>query len=173
MIELYWFCFIAGAVTAVAFVLIDNVAGGWIDGLLDFLPDFLNPTSVMSGIVVFGGAGILLTQYSSLQSVLVAALSLLSAVFVSIVLFFFYVKPMSEAESSIAYSITELPGKIGEVTIPIPKQGYGEAAFTFGHGNVYAIAESAEQTELSAGEKVLAIDVKDQVVRVCRWTESM
>lgn len=171
MYEIYWFCFAAGAITAVLLILLDNVAGGWIDGMLDALPDFLNPISIMTGVVAFGGTGILLTLYSPLGARLVFPASVLSAIIIAVALFFFYVRPMRQAENSIAYSITELPGKIGEVSVPIPASGYGEASFTFGPNKVYEIASSAEQVEIKAGEKVLAIEVKERVVRVCRWAE--
>ncbi|WP_199613608.1 protease [Paenibacillus alkalitolerans] len=172
MIELYWFCFIAGSVFALLLVFADFLTGGWVDGLTDILPDFLHPIAIVGGVVAFGGAGILLSAYSPFGIWLVLALSLLLASFLSITLFFFYVKPMKEAENSIAYSITELPGKIGVVTIPIPVNGFGEVSFTFGHGLVHEIASSTEQEELRSGEKVLAIEVKDHVVTVCRWTET-
>lgn len=170
--ELYWFCFVAGAIFAVLIVFIDNAAGGWIDGFLDLVPDFVHPISIIAGVVAFGGMGIVLTTYSPLGVWLVFAISILMALLISFLLFFFYVKPMKAAENSIAYSVTELPGKIGEVTIPIPVNGFGEVAFSFGHGIVHEIAASTEQTELRAGEKVLAVEVKDRVVTVCRWTES-
>jgi hypothetical protein len=172
MEQLYWFCFVAGAVTAVLLVLFDNIVGGWLDGVLDFLPDFINPISLMTGIVAFGGAGILLMTYSSLTPGPILIISILAALVISISLFFFYVKPMRQAENSIAYSVTELPGKIGEVTIPIPVGGFGEAAFAFGPTIVHEIADSTEKDELRAGEKVLAIMVKDRVVTVCRWIET-
>jgi len=172
MAEIYWVCFIGGAVFAVLLVLFDAAAGGFVDGVLDALPDAFHPVVIVGGIVAFGGAGVLLTQYSPLGPWTVACLSVLLAALLSTLLFFFYVKPMNEAEMSIAYSMTELPGKLGEVTVPIPAGGYGEVAFTFGHGLVHHIADSSEREPLSAGEKVLAIEVKEGVVKVCRWMES-
>jgi len=171
MLEFYWICFIGGAAMAILIVLFDTVLGGWIDSVLDFLPDAVHPIMLVGGAVAFGGAGILLTELTALSVWTVAALSLLIAAALAVLLFFFYVKPMSEAESSIAYSISELAGKIGEVTVPIPVQGYGEVEFRLGHGRIHEIANSMEQEELKAGEKVLAVEVKDGVVTVCRWEE--
>ena len=170
MLGLYWFLFAGGAIVAVLLVLFDSVLG-WLDGLLDALPDFLHPLVVVGGITSFGGAGVLLETYTSLGTGAVAFLALLAAAAVTIALFFFYVKPMSEAESSVAYSMRELPGKIGEVTVSIPAGGYGEVGFTVGHGRVYHTAKSSEDEPLAEGEKVLAIDVEDGVVTVCRWTD--
>ncbi|MCI3922307.1 protease [Paenibacillus sp. TRM 82003] len=173
MSELYWICFIGGSVFAVLLVVFDTVLGGWLDGVLDVLPDALHPMSLVGGIVAFGGAGILFTQYSPFAVWVSLAFSLLIAAALSVGLFFFYVKPMREAENSVAYSMAELPGKIGEVTIPIPASGFGEVQFSFGHGRIHEIAESVEGESLQAGEKVLAIEVKDRVVKVCRWTETI
>ena len=172
MLELYWFCFLGGAAFAVLLVLFDTVAGGWIDGVLDALPDAVHPMLVVGGVVAFGGAGILLTEYGSFGAWTVAALSVLAASALAVALFFFYVKPMGRAEQSIAYSMTELEGKIGEVSVPIPAIGFGEVGFTFGHGLVYHTAQSVDAEPIPAGARVLAIEVKDGVVAVCRWTES-
>jgi membrane protein implicated in regulation of membrane protease activity len=173
VIDIYWICFVGGAVFAVLLVLFDAVVGGWIDSVLDMLPDVIHPISVVGGLVTFGGAGILFTEYSAFGGWAIVLLSLLLAIALSMLLFFFYVKPMSEAESSIAYSRQELPGKIGVVTVPIPAGGFGEVEFTFGHGRIHEIASSTEDEELRAGDSVLAIEIKDHVVIVCRWTEGM
>ena len=172
MVELYWICFLSGAAFAVALVLFDAVLGGWIDGVLDALPDALHPMALVSGVVGFGGVGILLSTYTPLGAFAIAALSLAAAALLAVGLFFFYIKPMGEAEHSIAYSMQELTGKIGEVSVPIPVGGYGEVGFTFGHGMIYHTADTSEREPLAAGEKVLAIEVKDGVVTVCRWTEA-
>lgn len=149
-------------------VLFDTVIGGWLDGMLDALPDAIQPISLVGGIVAFGGTGILLTEYTGLGPWPVAVYSLLAAVALSIAVFFLYVRPMRNAESSIAYSVAELPGKIGEVTVPIPAGGFGEVQFVFGGGRVHEIANSIEDEELQAGEKVVVIEAKDGVVTVCR-----
>lgn len=172
MLTLYWFLFAGGAAFAVLLVLFDSVAGGWIDGVLDALPDFIHPMLIVSGVTSFGGAGILLSTYTPLGTWTIALVSALLAAFMAILLFFFYLKPMSRAEHSIAYSMQELVGKIGEVSVPIPLSGYGEAGFTFGHGMVYHTADTSEKEPIEAGERVLAIEVKDGVVTVCRWTEN-
>ncbi|TLS50305.1 protease [Paenibacillus antri] len=172
MLDVYWFCFLGGAAFAVLLVLFDTIAGGWVDGIFDALPDAAHPILIAGGIVSFGGAGILLTEYGSFGVWTVVLLSALAAALLAIGLFFFYVKPMSQAENSVAYSMKELEGKLGEVSVPIPAGGYGEVGFTFGHGLVYHTANSDDAETIQAGERVLAIDVKDGVVTVCRWSES-
>lgn len=168
MLEIYWYCFIGGTIFAVLLVLFDMVLGGWLDGVMDALPDAIQPISLVGGIVAFGGSGILLTEYTGLGTWMVAAYSLLAAVALSMAVFFFYVRPMRQAESSVAYSIAELPGKIGEVTVPIPVGGFGEVQFVLAGGRVHEIASSIEAEELAAGEKVVAVEVKDGIVTVCR-----
>ncbi|HZG77510.1 MAG TPA: hypothetical protein VEZ72_16780 [Paenibacillus sp.] len=102
MLTLYWMCFLGGAAFAVLLVAFDTVAGGWIDGVLDALPDAVHPMLIVGGVVAFGGAGILLTEYGSFAAWTVAVLSLLAAALLALGLFFFYVKPMNQAEHSIA-----------------------------------------------------------------------
>lgn len=73
---------------------------------------------------------------------------------------------MENSENSTGYSIKELPGKLGEVTVPIPEQGFGEVMVNFVAGNTLHIASSWDQRHIPAGTKVVVIDTEDGVVKV-------
>jgi membrane-bound ClpP family serine protease len=73
---------------------------------------------------------------------------------------------MENSENSTSYSIKELPGKLGEVTVPIPEQGFGEVMINFVAGNTLHIASSWDQRQIPVGTKVVVIDTEDGVVKV-------
>jgi hypothetical protein len=98
MLELFWGCFIGGILFTLVTVVIGDVIGNLMDGLFDFLrldgPNYLEPMVLMGGITSFGGAGILLSEYTSIGALSSALLSFLTAVILSSFVFFFYVRPI-------------------------------------------------------------------------------
>lgn len=172
MQTLYLGCLALGVIFAIVSVLVGDVIGDALHGVFDFAAvDFLNPTVLAGGITVFGGAGILLTRYSNLEAGAIAALSLLTAAFLGLLMYLGFVKPMDKSEMSNGFSMNELPGKIGEITIPVPAQGYGEVMVKFGAGNSLHTAASFEQVLLPAGIKVVVVEVREGVAVVSEFEE--
>lgn len=170
MHEIYWSCLIGGALFALVVVLVGDLIGHVFDGFLDFMSmdhlDFMSSTVIVGGITVFGGTGVMLSKYSSLDMVPVAVLSMTLSVCISTLLYFAYVRPMKNSENSTAYSAQELVGKIGEVNIPIPSKGFGEVVLRVGAGNTNQIAGSFDGEELHAGTKVVVGEVKEGILYV-------
>lgn len=100
-------------------------------------------------------------------------LSLLIGIAAAMLVFFAYIKPMRNSDVSIAFSMKELAGKIGEITIPIPANGFGEVMIRFASGNTIQTASSFEQLPIAAGARVVVIDVVDGVLRVSEWEEDV
>ncbi|MBW4838902.1 MAG: protease [Paenibacillaceae bacterium] len=168
MEALFWGCFVGGALFAVISALLGDLLGSWLDGVFDFLSvDFLKPIITASAITSFGGAGILLDRYTGLGSAGVVILAIVAAVLLSAVVYFAYVRPMENSENSTGFSESELPGKVGEVTVPIPAQGYGEVMVKLVGGNTLHIASSWDRKEISAGTVVVVIETtKEGTVQV-------
>lgn len=166
-------CLILGVVFAIVTVIFGDVISQAFDGILDFLsmdgPDFLDPMVLVGGITMFGGVGVMLTRYSPLSAILIAIFSLCAAIILSALVYFFYVKPMQNAENSTGYSIQELAGKIAEVNIPIPVKGYGEVLIKVGASTTHQIAASFEGEEIQAGTKVVIVEVRDDTLYVARF----
>jgi membrane protein implicated in regulation of membrane protease activity len=170
MEALYLGCLVGGVLFALVTVILGDLVSNALDGLLDFMSvDFLKPTVVASAVTVFGGAGILLTRYSGLNNALNMLFAILSAIFISMIVFYLYVKPMENSENSTGYSIQDLIGRIGEITISLPALGYGEVMVKVGAGNVLHIAVSLEQQELSAGTRVVIVSEVDGVLYVTEF----
>jgi membrane-bound ClpP family serine protease len=161
LLGLFWGCFIAG----VLFALVVLVLGDLMH--IQHMHIF-QPAVSVSGLTVFGGAGILLMQYSELNAVAVLLGSLLMAVVLSLLVYFLYVKRMNQAENSIGISIYELAGRIGEVSTTIPPQGYGEVVVKAGAGLTNQIAASFEGEQLETGARIVVVEVKNNTVYVSR-----
>lgn len=173
MEALYLGCLAGGVLFALVTVIFGDVLSNALDGVLDFLSvDILKPMVIASAITVFGGAGILITRYSGLSTIPNLLFSILIAVLISVLVYFLYVKPMENTENSTGYSIHDLVGRIGEITIPLPGLGYGEVMVKIGAGNVLHIASSLEQRGLSAGTRVVIVDEVDGVLLVTEFEEN-
>ncbi|WP_068784672.1 NfeD family protein [Paenibacillus phocaensis] len=168
METLFWGCFVGGALFAVISALLGDLLGSWLDGVFDFLSaDFLKPIITASAVTSFGGAGILLNRYTGLGAAGVIVLAIVAAILLSAAVYFAYVRPMENSENSTGFSESELPGKVGEVTVPIPAQGYGEVMVKLVGGNTLHIASSWDRKEIPAGTVVVIIETaKDGTVQV-------
>lgn len=170
MIEIYWGCLIFGVLFAVVTVLLGDLFSNALHGMLDFLSvDFLRPVVIATAVTVWGGAGILLTEYTSFPAVLTGFAAAICAILVSALVYIGYVRPMNRSETSIGYSMKELAGRVVEVSVPIPANGYGEVLLRGGIGNTNEIAASFDQTDIQAGTKVVVVEVKDNTLYVSRF----
>lgn len=170
MLEFYWISLIGGVLFALVTVVFGDILGDIFGGFFDSLSmdhlDLLQPMVLVGGITVFGGSGIMLSQYTSLETMTVAMLSVMISIAVSIVVYFSYVKPMKNSENSSGFSIKDLVGKIGEVTVPIPSGGYGEVVLRVGASNTNQIAATLDQVKIPAGVKVVVGETRDGVLYV-------
>ncbi|KQY82577.1 protease [Paenibacillus sp. Root52] len=174
MESIYWGCLIGGAIFAVVSLVLGDLIDGLLDGAFE-LPgvDFFKPVVLAGSITAFGGAGIMLTRYSSLSAMTGLILSLLIGIAAAILVFFAYIKPMRNSDVSIAFSMKDLSGKIGEITIPVPEKGFGEVMIRFASGSTIQTASSFEHRPIAAGARVVIIDVVDGVLRVSEWEDDV
>lgn len=105
-------------------------------------------------------------QHTNLDPLKIAVLSLMISIILSILLYFAYVKPMKNSENSTGFSLKDLVGKIGEVSVPIPIDGYGEVVIKVGAGNTNQIAANLEKVEIPAGTRVVVGEAKEGVLYV-------
>lgn len=175
MLSVYWACLAGGALFAVITVIFGDILGDVLDGMLDFMSvdglEILQPMVLVGGITVFGGSGILLTKYTSLEGFIIVLVSVVLAIVMSMVVYFTYVKPMKNSENSTGFSLQELAGKIGEVTVAIPSKGYGEVMIKVGAGYTNQIAASLDGAAFSAGTKVVVAEVKESTLYVFGFDE--
>ncbi|WP_246938692.1 NfeD family protein [Bacillus pinisoli] len=175
MLEFYWGCLITGIIFTLLTVIFDDFLGNMMDGMMEALafdlPGFFNTTVIMSALTAFGGAGILLTIYTSISQPIIFILSLCIGLILSIFFYLLYVKPMENTENSTGYSVQDFVGKVGEVTIPIPKDGYGEILLSIGGGASNQIAASFEDIDIPSGVKALVIEIRDDTLLVSPYEQ--
>ncbi|RXZ77047.1 protease [Paenibacillaceae bacterium] len=171
METLFWACLIGGIIFAVVSVVFGDIISHGIDGALDFLSmeswAWLQPMTLVGGITVFGGAGLLLHRHSTFGAAAVIALAVLAAVIVSTCVYFLYVKPMQNSENSTAFSIQDMEGKIAEVLVPIPSNGYGEVLVRIGSAGVTnQIAASYNDQPIPGNANVVVVEVREGILYV-------
>ncbi|QHW34366.1 protease [Paenibacillus rhizovicinus] len=160
----------------ILFAIVSVVLGDWLslalDGMLDFLSldgvPVLQPTAIVGGITVFGGAGLLLLHHSALGTAAIVVIAALGAIAAAIGLYYLYIRPMERSEHSTGYSMKELTGMRGEVTVPIPSSGFGEVTVKTGMGLTNHIAASFDGAELAVGSRIVVIGVEDHTLLVSK-----
>lgn len=162
MLEFYLGCLIVGILVALVTIIFGDLIGDMIH------LEHFDTMTTFGGITVFGAVGYLLTKYSSFGLWPVLLLAVLFAVITMFAVYFLYVKPMKTAENSTSFSLQDLAGQIGEVTIPVPAQGYGEVMIKVGAGNTIQIAASFDGEVIPAGSRVVVVEAKDDTVYVSR-----
>lgn len=172
LLNIYWGCLLGGLMFALVTIIFGDLLGGIFHGLFDSLSfdhlDFLQPMVVVSGIAILGGAGVMLTKYTSLAPQAVAIISLMLAVLLSVAIYFAYVKPMKNSENSTAFSMQDLIGLTGEVVTSVPAQGYGEVILRVGAGHSNQIAVSLNDEEIPTGTKIFVAKAEKNIVHVVR-----
>lgn len=170
MLELYWGCLIFGVVFAVVIILFGDILDGPFNEILHVFSvdhfEALQPMSIVSGITIFGGMGLLLATYTNLMNSAVVAISLLVAIVLTIFLYFIYIKPMKNCENSTGFFIKDLIGKKGEVIVPISANGCGEVLIKIGAINTNQIAASNNKLDIPAGIEVVVVDAREGILYV-------
>ncbi|WP_088228249.1 protease [Desulfosporosinus sp. FKB] len=173
MLEVYWICFSGGVLFALVTLIVGDILGDFLGGFFHSLSmdhlDVLQPMVLVGGITVFGGSGIMLNQYTHLEPVSAAIVSLVISSLVSIGVYFSYIKPMKNSENSTGFSMKDLVGKIAEVTVPIPVEGYGEVVLKAGAGNTNQIAGNLDSVEIPSGTRVVVGKEIDGILYVFRY----
>lgn len=93
------------------------------------------------------------------MSVLVAAVSF-------ILIYLIVGRPAQQADQSVAFSLNDLKGKTGTITITVPAKGAGEVMITTPGGNTNQIAKSATGEKIPQGSKVTVTEVNEHILLV-------
>ncbi|WP_208589570.1 NfeD family protein [Gracilibacillus suaedae] len=171
VLDIYWWILWGSLAVAIFSLLLGHVLDGILDSVFDSLGDFFNPLLVFGTLSVIGGAGVLLTKYSSLNDIYVLLISILIGIGAYLLIYYFLVIPMSNAESSTSISIHDLEGQVGEVITTIPAQGMGEVFISSTSGSRNETAKSFDQTIIKQGQQVVVVKVEDQILYVSELDE--
>lgn len=156
MEQIYFYALlIMGAVT-ILYVFFGDIA----DGIGEGIP-FFNPTVMMAFVTFVSASGYILEATTSWYSWIILTASIVIGAILDILLYFFFLLPMSLAEVSTAYTDESLAGEIGKVITPIPTDGYGEIVIDTVNGLLSKRATGFDNEEIAYGKEVLVIDVKE------------
>lgn len=156
MEQIYFYALlIMGAVT-ILYVFFGDVAEGIGEGI-----PFFNPTVIMAFVTFVSASGFILETATSWVSWIILIASVVIGAILDVLLYFFFLLPMSLAEVSTAYTDESLAGEIGKVITPIPTDGYGEIVIDTVNGLLSKRATGFDNEEIAYGKEVLVIDVKE------------
>ncbi|RJG20653.1 DUF1449 family protein [Paenibacillus thiaminolyticus] len=173
MDTLFWGLFIFGILYSVVTLIFGEILSHAFDSIFGEGLPFLQPTVLVSGLTAFGAIGILLNRYTAWQSTLILVVAIAGALVVCLLMYFLYIRPMHNTESSIGFSIQDLVGKVGEVSISIPSVGYGEVTLRIGAGLTNQIAASFDKDNIPSGTTVVVINVAEDTLYVSPLTKEM
>ncbi|MEP0547870.1 MAG: NfeD family protein [Rhodothermales bacterium] len=169
MLDVYWICLVGGLIFSVLTLLLGDVLDGVLDGLDGI--DFLDPLSIVGGLTVFGGAGVVLTESMDLGGATTTAAAALIGVGLAVLMHFVYVRPMKRSENSTGFSLREYHGKLGEVITTIPATGYGEVLVKMGAGNTFRTAASFDGAPIPQGTRIVVVEIRDGDLLVTPFDE--
>ncbi|HSI66708.1 MAG TPA: hypothetical protein VK947_04775 [Planococcus sp. (in: firmicutes)] len=131
----------------------------------DVMP-LLNPAVILAFVTLAAASGYFLEILTTWQSGFILLISVIVAVLLDTLLYFFVLIPLSSAEASIAYTDESLPGQVAKVIIPIPVDGYGEVVIETYGGMISKRATGYDNESIEQEKQVLIIEVKDGTLYV-------
>ncbi len=171
MIAIYWWCLGGGFAVTLLLVLLGDLLEAALDALDAF--DVLDPLSLIAGVTVFGGAGLVLDAYTGLGQTPELVVAVLIAVVASVALHLGYVKPMKQSENSTGFSQAEYAGRTGEVGMAVPAGGFGEVQIRMGASTTFQTATSYGGESITAGTPIVVVEVgADGVLHVAPLSEA-
>ena len=130
------------------------------------LPDFLNPTLVLSFLTITSGTGYVLVSLTSLKALPVFIIAISIAFVLVAILNLFVFVPVSNANESLTITEEDLKGRIGTVITSVPVDGYGEVLITSKSGSFSKPAVSFENERIPSETRVLIIDIQNGILHV-------
>ena len=155
---LYLILFIVGVIYAVITIFLGDIFNLQFDAGGGQLP-YLSPTTIGAFVTTFGGVGYYLSMNAGWGAGIIALIALISALFLSSLMFFFVVLPLMRADKSAAKSAEEMIGKTAEVVTIIMDGSKGEIVYEQGGVRLSAPARIVDSGLVRQGEIVRIIDV--------------
>ncbi|MFG3613686.1 hypothetical protein [Rummeliibacillus stabekisii] len=143
--------------------------GDMVEGVGEGIP-FFNPAVILAFLTFYTATGWVLETFTALNSISIAIISVIAAIILDILLYYFVLIPLKSAEVSMAYTEESLGGQVGKVIVPVPVDGYGEVVIETVNGIISKRAASYDLVEIPYDAKVLVIEVKESTVFVREYS---
>ena len=155
---MYLILFVVGVIYAVITIFLGDIFDFHFDVGGGSLP-FLSPTTIGTFVTVFGGSGYVLSVNTDWNGMLIAAISIVSALFLTALMFLFVMLPLHRSEKSAARSAQDMVGQTAEVVTLIMDGSKGEIIYEQGGVRLSAPARITEGQPVKQGELVRIIGV--------------
>lgn len=126
----------------------------------------MNPIVLVSFFTVFGGIGIIGTEYYKWLSYFVFLVALISGAAVAYLLYKFVAIPLYKAENTSNVFQEELIGKSAEVDTGILENGFGKIKYTINSIRYTAPAREIEGKPIKQGKLVVIMKIEKNVFYV-------
>ena len=119
----------------------------------------------------FGGAGYLLTRYSSVVAVLGIAFATLSGLFGGGIIFLFMTKVLMSENENMDPADFEMVGVLGKICSSIREGGTGEIIYSQAGTRRTCGARAEDGTAIAKGEEIVVTRYEKGIAYVRRWEE--
>jgi hypothetical protein len=119
----------------------------------------------------FGGAGYLLTRFSTVWVVLGAALAVLSGVIGASIIFLFLSRVLTSEEENLDPADFEMAGVLGRVSVSIRAGGTGEIIYSQAGTRRTCGARSENDTAIAKATEVMVTRYEKGIAYVRLWSE--
>jgi membrane protein implicated in regulation of membrane protease activity len=131
----------------------------------------INFGTIAAFLAWFGGAGYLLSRYSSMWAVVALALSLLSGLGGAAVVFWFLFKVLLKHDRDLDPADYEMVGVLGRLSSTVRENGIGEMIFSQEGVRRAASARSEDGKPIDRGVEVVVTRYERGIAYVRRWEE--
>jgi membrane protein implicated in regulation of membrane protease activity len=131
----------------------------------------INSGTIAAFLAWFGGAGYLLSRYSSIWAVLALALALLSGLAGAAMVFWFLFKVLLKHDRDLDPADYEMVGVLGRLSGSLRENGTGEMIFSQDGARRAAIARSEDGRPLAKGVEVVVTRYERGIAYVRTWEE--
>jgi hypothetical protein len=131
----------------------------------------LNSVTLAAFLAWFGGAGYLLTRYSTVWAVVGLGLALLSGVVGGGIIFVFLSRVLTSEEENLDPADFEMAGVLGRVSVPIREGGTGEIIYSQAGTRRTCGARSENNAAISKASEVMVTRYEKGIAYVRLWSD--
>ncbi|HXY49242.1 MAG TPA: hypothetical protein VEI01_07310 [Terriglobales bacterium] len=119
----------------------------------------------------FGGAGYLLSRYSSVWMLVAMALALLAGLMGSTIVFLFLAKVLTSSEEAMDPADYEMVGVLGRTSLPIREGGTGEIIYSQAGTRRTCGARSEDGSAIAKGVEIIVTRYDKGIAYVRKWED--
>jgi membrane protein implicated in regulation of membrane protease activity len=119
----------------------------------------------------FGGTGYLLVRFSSIWLFLALGIAIAGGLVGASIVFLFLAKVLMRTDEDLDPADYDMVGVLGQLSLPIRKNGTGEIVFTQGGTRHVVGARSEDDNEIGKGVEVVVTRFEKGIAYVRPWSE--